>query len=358
MKISGVQIGRFIAALLVLLYHFSWNAARDKYFGSSAEELRVMFSFGGVAGVAFFFVLSGALMYMVHAHDFGDPSKVKNFLERRFIRIYPTYWIILCVVAGLAFMSAQTRQAIPADIGSIIKAFLLIPDFNGDGARTEPPLLSVAWTLQFEVFFYLAFAISIVGRRFQLILFGIFLTFFLLNVFGFSSWAWLSLLGSPIIFLFLLGILAGFLAEKLKAFRLKNGLISALLIICGLTTAFGIRSVADFWAWQFWTFYGAISFFLIILLFLQPKSDAASAKAKFFDLLGGSSYSLYLIHLPVVSIACKLYFIAGLVPSIVGASVLMAICVVACSLLSLAFFRFVETPLLRRLSGNFQSIRK
>ena len=74
-------------------------------------------------------------------------------------RIYPTYWVdcIPLAMAGIAAPDGADRRA-QARCGC----------FAAAGPERGPPLLLVAWTLEFEVYFYLAFALLIwagLGRR-------------------------------------------------------------------------------------------------------------------------------------------------------------------------------------------------
>ena len=43
-------------------FHSAGNLAKEKYFGIVAQPIKYVFSFGGAAGVAFFFVLSGFII--------------------------------------------------------------------------------------------------------------------------------------------------------------------------------------------------------------------------------------------------------------------------------------------------------
>lgn len=65
----GVHYCRGIAALLVVLYHAGVTLEKEKYFGESARYIHDVFYFGGDAGVAFFFVLSGYLINVIHRED-------------------------------------------------------------------------------------------------------------------------------------------------------------------------------------------------------------------------------------------------------------------------------------------------
>jgi len=123
----SIQLCRAIAAISVVLYHSAGNLAKDKYFGASAEFLEKIFGFGGEAGVAFFFVLSGFIIHYIHRQDFDQPKKTGIYLLKRAIRIYPTYLVILLSVYALAMATPSLRGTMPTDISVLIKTLLLFP---------------------------------------------------------------------------------------------------------------------------------------------------------------------------------------------------------------------------------------
>ena len=87
--IHSLQVYRGFAAILVVLYHASHNLSG--YFNSTA--LSDFFAFGH-AGVSFFFVLSGFIIFEIHRGDIGRPQQVKSYLYKRITRIYPAYWLV------------------------------------------------------------------------------------------------------------------------------------------------------------------------------------------------------------------------------------------------------------------------
>lgn len=78
---SHLNAARAVLALSVLLYHLSGTIALDKYFGIDAYAH--VFGFGG-ARVPLFFALSGFVLTLVYARDFGQPHKTLSFLWRGF----------------------------------------------------------------------------------------------------------------------------------------------------------------------------------------------------------------------------------------------------------------------------------
>src|SRR5487761_2014894 len=165
-KLTGIEAGRGVAAMLVVGVH-----ARDPLFKNFGVPVPLgdLFFFGH-AGVDFFFVLSGFIIMHVHASDIGRPGRLGHYLQRRFTRIYPFYWIVLLLTV-LALALSSRPDAFPS-IPYITSSALLLP---GGGA----PVVPVAWTLKNEVVFYAVFSVLILHRNLGLVLLGVWLAIIL-----------------------------------------------------------------------------------------------------------------------------------------------------------------------------------
>ena len=155
--LNSLQACRAVAAILVVLFHTS-NGIFDvqHYFGP--KPFGLIFDFG-FAGVDFFFVLSGFIMMHVHARNLGQPQAIGPYLWKRFSRIYPFYWIVLAAIVPVYFLMPHlgTRHESEPDV--LLCSFLLFPH------PQNYQVLGVAWSLVFEVFFYLLFGLCILHKR-------------------------------------------------------------------------------------------------------------------------------------------------------------------------------------------------
>jgi exopolysaccharide production protein ExoZ len=147
--------------MLVVLYHGSRMIALPQYVGHI--PLGYFFSFGH-AGVDFFFVLSGFIITYVHRADIGNPRRLNQYLWKRVTRIYPLYWFVTAIV--LIFASFSAEKLARLDAWHVIASLALIP-------HAREPLLGVAWTLQYEMLFYLTFAIAILHARAGILLLAV-----------------------------------------------------------------------------------------------------------------------------------------------------------------------------------------
>ena len=106
----------------------------------------------GVAGVDIFFVISGFVMMISSQPKMGKPLSGTDFIKRRVERIVPLYWIYttLKVLLVLAVPAVGMRSL--GGAWQVISSYLFLP---------AVPVLAVGWTLNFEMFFYLLFAIAL-----------------------------------------------------------------------------------------------------------------------------------------------------------------------------------------------------
>jgi peptidoglycan/LPS O-acetylase OafA/YrhL len=140
-SISGFDGLRAIAALAVLTYHVSCraNVRPTDWFAPVLWELK--------GGVAIFFVISGALLYLPYARALRDRRKLpdwRGYARRRAVRILPAYWIALTVVAIGPFGAGVFGSAAGRYYG-LSQIYDLPTAFGG---------LKVAWSLCVEVTFY------------------------------------------------------------------------------------------------------------------------------------------------------------------------------------------------------------
>ena len=134
-----IQLLRFVAAFLVVLSHSAYLLGLHQ---SVSAQLSYAFAFGNV-GVHIFFVISGFIMVFT---TFGPRAKQigpTEFLRRRFVRIYPIYWIY----AGLT-LSIMAQKLSGYEIAA---AAVLWPPYSST-------IIGQGWTLTYEVAFYLCFA--------------------------------------------------------------------------------------------------------------------------------------------------------------------------------------------------------
>jgi exopolysaccharide production protein ExoZ len=111
-------------------------------------------TFGG-GGVDIFFVISGFIMvYTTQSHHVGPFS----FFVNRVVRIVPIYWLLTLAVFTLAVIAPHLLGATRAAPSELLKSLLFIPFAKSNGA--VQPILFLGWTLNYEMFFYMLFALG------------------------------------------------------------------------------------------------------------------------------------------------------------------------------------------------------
>ena len=100
----------------------------------------------------------------VHLNNLYKPETAKQFLINRCIRIYPIYWLIFLLVFLTALSAPSLRRTVPYDAQLFLKALSLMPLDSSVVGGTAAPVLIVAWSLQYELYFYLLFCFAILSR--------------------------------------------------------------------------------------------------------------------------------------------------------------------------------------------------
>ena len=358
-QIESLQIGRGIAALLVVLHH----AASLVAINAGATFAGGCFH-AGAAGVDFFFVLSGFIIFYRHAREFGQREKVGEYAWRRLVRIFPVYWIVSAAVLAVAVAMPGYGGADIRDPAVLVSSFLLLPMNPG-------PLLFVGWTLTHELWFYLIFAglIAAKGKWLRaLVALWIAAMVALLCIPDpgdlFAN-AWFRVAFTPLNLEFVMGCAAAWLVRRAGGMPMPAGAWKWMIAI----GAVGFAALSLGTAWfpienlRVRVLGFGISSFLIVLGMAGDKLHGKAAGEgstgslhRAFVFLGDASYSLYLVHTLALSIAWKLGEIAGLLPKL-GPQVLAWFCIVAAVVAGCLFHLAIERPLLGRFrwpakSGN------
>lgn len=137
---------RAVAAIGVVLFHCLGDAGWD--FGL------------GAAGIHLFFTLSGFMMWSIAGDSDTRPWP---FLLGRIRRIVPMYWIATAVAVGSTYVVPGFFYQATRELPVILKSLLFIPQIGVDGGIF--PVLFQGWTLQYEMFFYLLFALCLLAPR-------------------------------------------------------------------------------------------------------------------------------------------------------------------------------------------------
>jgi peptidoglycan/LPS O-acetylase OafA/YrhL len=166
-KIDNLQGLRGVAVLLVgflHLHNFEHIYREDAILPAWARV--------GHSGVDLFFVISGFIM-MAIARDYASNARTAaGFLYNRWARIYPTYWLWFLISLFIFVVAPNWLRMEPGQIPRLVESFFLVPPWS-------PILVPVAWTLKYELYFYLVFSLIILvparKRIFALLVWGMYM---------------------------------------------------------------------------------------------------------------------------------------------------------------------------------------
>lgn len=345
----SIQAYRGIAVLLVALFHGTIRVEQEY----GLAPLNDVFSLG-FSGVHLFFVLSGFIILTAHIRDVGVPSRLSWYLKRRFIRIYPIYWVVLLVLGGwqLLFVKGDLEEF-------ALNAFF----FMSNGRLVIP----VSWTLLYEVIFYVMFAVLVVNRRIGIVVMAAWLAAIL------WSWGSASLhILHPFNLLFLIGLASGALFFRLRAAAPSAiGIISAgsfavgVVLFVGTAVAYsGLGVAATAWPDHPLTILGfGLATALLVLGAASPRIEAFFRERELLLLMGNASYSIYLVHLWAEKTAYKL--VKALNPELAAGTgqnpfvsdLLLLFIVVVAVLCGILVHLKIERPLLAYLREKMRATR-
>lgn len=241
----------------------------------------------GIRGVDLFFVLSGFIMWWVHERDFGQGNRLVPYAAKRLFRIYLPYWPALAATLVGLFLIPSTGEPWMRSPEAIAAAVLLLPYPQGS-------VLSVAWTLSYEVLFYAVFGLIIVSKRWGFALFGLWLALPILFPWG-QSFPW-SFFTAPYPVHFALGMLTAFVLRRWQV-RYPIWLI-------------GGRAIVFFATWWFEPLFSETHFHWLYALASAVLVLGLGATEigwpKPLKLLGDASYSIYLVHYALLVAAVML----------------------------------------------------
>jgi peptidoglycan/LPS O-acetylase OafA/YrhL len=134
---------------MIVLFHLELQLHRVGYQGYWPHFLD--------AGVDIFFVVSGFIMWITTAKG----MTTLEFYRRRILRIVPLYWLLTSVVLVTLIAYPSVVQTARFDMLHVLGSYLFFPVLHpvvGD----MNPLLIPGWTLNYEMFFYAIFGVSLV----------------------------------------------------------------------------------------------------------------------------------------------------------------------------------------------------
>jgi peptidoglycan/LPS O-acetylase OafA/YrhL len=280
--LSALQLGRAVAALMVVVYHAAHTAGH--FVGALPPFLAVPLSYGYL-GVDFFFVLSGFIIFYTNEGKAPDRHWFRRYAESRIVRIYVPYLPI-----GIGLAAAYTL--LPA-LSAANREWGWVPTLTLMPSSAQPALL-VAWTLQHELIFYAVFWLCFLAGR-PLVGVGLWAAAILAwNAFGATG----PVISNYFFALINVEFFFGMMAVKAIDSRVPN-----LTFWAGAVIAFGLYLAAGADEWDR-VLFGLAMAQLLVLVVRAERSGIVRVPA-FGVLLGNASYAIYLVHLPLIALLAR-----------------------------------------------------
>ncbi len=330
---------RALAALLVVVHH-ALSAYRDRM---DPRPHAVLVWENGMCGVDIFFVISGFVMAISAPGLASLPNPGWVFFRRRLIRIVPLYWIFTTFQLLKLKVGFHMPDQILGSTWHIIASYLFVPAL--DAGNSPIPLLSVGWTLNYEMMFYVLFTVALFWRVYPLtFLLPTLSVIAVVGWFDHPAWPLFPALASPLVLEFLFGIL---LAHFTLRGRLPNPLVSVLLLVVGFATILTIQL-------PFYTaraIYWGIPAAAIVTGVVALESRIGQRLPKSLLEAGNASYSTYLAHgfvLPVLWVVLVRFHQTG----VAAVAELIVLSIVLSLLTGEIVHHCIELPLLNLMRGK------
>jgi peptidoglycan/LPS O-acetylase OafA/YrhL len=324
---AHIQILRAIAVVLVVGFHMGWPG----------------FSFGYL-GVDIFFVISGFLMFQIYSER--ESNKIRSFYFRRLKRLLPAYLFVSLATTFIFFLVALPFERVSLVTQNLYANFLISnfyywsenQYFVSGGLR---PLLTF-WSLALELQFYLIFPIifTIIKKFYKL--------FWVIILFSALMHVFLTIVSPETAFFLLPARMWEFLLGTVVAYKLNSQMeskyigprifyVASLVLILSIFLSPLAKNLESFFP----------NFVVVIITTFLLREGFSVAEnqgilRRIFLIIGRYSYSIYLVHLPIICFISYQPFSGNLKPNSDLEVNFLSILVIA--FFSYLLFHLVENP--------------
>lgn len=345
MQLLSLQVLRAFAAWVVFAHHYM-QVFHDF---QSSNMVGYFFSAYGAFGVDVFFVLSGFIM--VCSITMKNKTSFEFFVGR-LLRITPAYWsATILVVIAAALFPLEIGEELGVTKKALATSLFYIP--YPDPVRSSwAPILSVGWTLQFEMFFYWSIFVSLLmSGRFWFIPCATALL--VLPVIWPEDLYFSIIAGSKLLWEFVVGMILGFFYLNLSWLRVSRRIsfVPVYLACSFFLLAKGGAAAGGYFVTERLIAASLVLWGALCLESWTPRHWAS----QFLVRLGEASYSTYLVHVPILLV------LAALIPNpttLGTETISLAISIVCTWMLSEVFRRHIElSPVVESFRARLLSLR-
>ena len=146
-RVNEIDLLRFIAALAVVFYHYSFRGYAADAMSVMPYSLLAPAAKYGYLGVELFFMISGFVILMTAAN-----GCLRGFVISRIVRLYPAFWACCTITFAATILIGAPRYS--ATITQYLVNMTMLSGFVG-----VPAIDDVYWSLFIELRFYALIAI-------------------------------------------------------------------------------------------------------------------------------------------------------------------------------------------------------
>lgn len=358
--VRSIQILRAIAVILILFASVENTESLEPLGEPPLRNLSPCWM-----GIDLLYIISGFVITNATLDQNGGRQAL-SFLWRRFIRINPLYYIASSICFAILYFNGSFERQWLNFLNSAADTILILP--TSKDIRLYRPFLVQGWMLSFIWIFYLIVGLFIAMRmrnkaKYQLFFIpSLVVIGYILN----SDDGTINSLSNPMLIEFCFGVFISMCYNSLQWVPKRNneiivvaGVVSFILVIVFIS--FDIWYYKNVFRGQLSTqrlIYGGIPSSLIVAgcVFMEKRGRLNKFwNNKILSLIGRASFSICLIHLPVLQLSSELtrkipspsYWYYALVV------IVAAICIVT----GLIFNKIFEMPLLQsHRKGNLSGI--
>lgn len=346
-QITALQYLRGLAASMVVMTHLLMRYERRGVLGDDFPHALMRM---GEVGVMVFFAISGFIMVFTTTRASSQSMTGTRFFKSRLLRIIPLYY--LTTVAMVAF-SAVTQTGsvsggfdVPSWLDWLLSA-LFIPYRNNAGLMQ--PIYTLGWSLNFEMMFYLLFAMSFIAQTRVQGIAAVICVLLLLATLGLvveppaervGLQVLLAFYTSPALLYFVVGMAVGLMRRHWNRPAWLAATIPVQATLGSVAVAILIVSEG----------LGRLIVMVLAMMIvtLAGERGGHSRFAAFSRAFGDASYSIYLTHSFFLGA-----FAALTAPFVTGGALVLLIALAAAVAMCFAggwlTWRYVELPITRRL---------
>lgn len=336
-----LQAGRALAAAGVAAFHLSVTMGVDRYGG---VPVFADFTRQGFRGVDFFFVLSGFIIFFAHFKDLGNPAAWKEYVYRRFVRVYPIYWFYTAGIVALLLLGFGTEAKNPEGLGDWLTSWTLIR-FTDAGPPIPP-----AWTLFHEVAFYAIFSLLILNVRVGVIALAIWAcacaAFWQFPMADDRTPFNVYTAGYNLFFLFGMGAFWLYRRGGRGFYEFAAGVVITVAAAVTLDLPYKLSYL-----------FLVLGFALLVAGATKMELGGYIKVPNFLNFIGNASYSIYLTHLAVQGLLLKIAMASGLYRA-VGAHATYLLVLAGTIAAGCLAYALIERPIISTLQKRHKEKRR